>query len=331
MTSEFLSDRFVGCLVGMGVGDAMGQASDGMTPYEVMLAYRFVDGFFSKPGRQAGSTGYPFALAASCSKALILSGTGIDSAILSEQLGRRKEWGPMQESMAEMAKGKPFEECGREYDLSDFLPLVVPVGLVAAAKGTSDHRLQGVLKGISLGFSKHPAALVSALAIGVVVRESIRDFENIGTPKELFDGKNSLLRRVAALCKAAEPSSGLEEKDRVSARLEYAIRALQQGLSIKNFVLSNGASSCAEVASSCLFCFASAPESFESVSKVASLGGRASLCACLVAALVGSYSGAAFLLRETREGLQKEPVMESLAKDLADMAFKASASKGGTS
>jgi hypothetical protein len=268
-----------------------------MTPYEVMLAYRFVDGFFPKPGHEAGKTGYSFALAGTCAKSLIMSSMRVNPDILSERLRLRKEWGPMQDSVLDMGKGKPFEECGREYGLPDFLPFVIPLGLVAAAKGTKDN---------------------------------IKDFENVGNPHELFDGKNSLLRRVVALCKAAEPSSGIHEKDKVSARLEYAIKKLQQGTSIREFVLSNGASSCAEVCSSSLFCFCSAPENFESVSKVASLGGKASLCACLVAALVGAYSGANFLPKEMKEGLKNEPAMENLAKELSDAAWQASAKTGGT-
>lgn len=331
MTPEFLADRFVGCLVGMGVGDAMGQAADGMTPYEVMLAYRFVDGFFPKSGQDAGTTGYPFALAAYCSKSLKDSGMRVNLENMTKHLCVRSEWGPLQAGISEMTKGKPFEECGREYDLPDFLPFVIPIGLVAAAKGTKDDVMRASARTLSNGFCKTPSASVSALSICLVIRESVRDFENVCTPQELFDGKNSLLRRVISICKEAEPTSGMQEKDKVSSRLEYVISNLRQRTSIKEFVLSNGASSCAEVASSCLFCFASSPENFESVSKVASLGGRSSLCASLVAALVGAYSGANFLPKEMKEGLRKEPVMESMAKDLASSAWQAAQAKtGGT-
>jgi len=330
VTSEFLSDRIVGCLVGMGVGDAMGQAADGMTPYEVMIAYRFVDGFFPKPGQEPGKTGYPFALAATCAKSLLLSSLRIVPETMSARLVLRPEWGPMQDSVSDMKKGKAFGECGKDYDLPDFLPFVVPLGLVASAKGTKDNVMQAAAKTLSSGFSRAPQAAVASLALCLVVRDSVRDFDNVSTPHELFDGKNSLLRRVVELCKATEPASGMQEKDKVSARIEYVISHLKQRTSIREFVLSNGASSCAEVASSCLFCFASAPENFESVSKVASLGGKSSLCAGIVAALVGAYSGANFLPKEMKEGLKNEPAMENMAKELTASAWQAATPTGGT-
>jgi len=323
VTLDFLSDRFVGCLVGMGIGDAMGQAADGMTPYDVMVEYRFVDGFFAKPGHDSGKTGNPFGLAAACSKALLGSGLRLSHDHMKEALSARKGWALVEDCVSDMSKGKAFGECGREYDLPDFLPFMVPIALVAAAKATKDELLAKACEGISSGFCKLPQAKVAALSLCFVIRDSVNDFDNVSNPHELFDGKNSLFRRLIPVCKSAEPTSGMQEKDRLSSRMEYVISGLRKRMSIREFVLSNGSSTCAEVASSCLFCFASAPENFESVSKVASLGGKASLCSCLVSALVGAYSGAIFMPKEMKEGLKKESVMEGLAKELATAAWQA--------
>lgn len=327
MTHEFLSDRFLGCLVGLSVGDAMGRASDGMTPYEVMLAYRTVDGFFGRPGVAPGEPGQSSALAEATCTALRSASLSLTAASLSSCFSSGTKWsGQVAESIRSMASGKPFQECGQEPDDPAFLPCITPVGLVAAAKEVDDVKMWKASQGLTLGFTKSKPAAVAAYCLSLILREVVRDFENIDDPQDLYDGKESLLRRVASRCASAEAEccKGELEQRLLAPRMEFVIRNLQRRTSLREFVLVNGTSTSTEVVSSCLFSFCREPESFHTLSRVVSMGGKASLCGAVVGALVGAYTGASssFLPKEMRNGLKNEAVMESLAKELATEAAR---------
>jgi ADP-ribosylglycohydrolase len=340
MTEESVIDRVVGCLLGMAVGDAMGQASDGMTAYQVMKEYRYIDGFFKRKdspgssGRIGCSTQFSFMTL----RWIMNSRFKLDVSSFSEMhvktLSKSRGWDEHTVNcVKKMASGTPYENCGEKSFNPTFISKCIVVGIISGVRNVDDEAMYKAVTKIAKGTNIGTLSVLSAFVLACVIRESIRSYESISTPLELYDGPESLCERIrrACLVKEKEMDPSDLEYDRMSDRIRYVIRNLQKGKTIREFMSCNGWENCLEVSSLVLFSFMTAPEDFKALSEIASMGRNAALCSSLTGALIGAYAGLSFLPKNMKEGLESALLIEQEAKEFASFLIAKEEKTDGSS
>ena len=302
MDRDFLLDRVSGCLLGIAIGDAIGRVADNLTPFEVISRYHFLDGFHSDKNR------------------------GIDAG----QYGGDARAALMVAKAISEAKGVPTDDaCQLCVDrifasdphpagpASNFLSRFIPIGLFAAIKGLSDQEVGNVCK-LFGGTAKKPDIL-GGVVLALVVRECIRNFDDLAGPKGLYDEEKSLLGRMIALCIGVEAKLDPPEGPSLSEMLGYARRKLMARDDVAKFHGIIGPRPLVnESLTRGLFQFLSCPDDFRTVCKTVSLGGSASLDGAIVGGLVGAYCGTGVFKEDMRGQVKNSVSIEGLATKLVD-------------
>lgn len=322
MEKDVLLDRVAGCLLGMAVGDAMGMPAIGMTPYEVMLYFQSIDGFYGtrvespngKPGFYTGVTELGIVSAGS----IIRKGGVIDAA-------------DMASAHLEFSKHKParwnqattnvmFNESGEMATCRDaeFLGKMMVVGLLAAAKGWHDQELASECKKVANFTTTHKPTVLAGFSLAKVTSQIVKNKKSLGGPLELYDMDTSLLASIVGTCSRAELGFGDEDRDKLSGRLMFARRSLQSKKSIELFAAANGTAATANLAVPlALFSFMYSPDCFDQVGVVAGLGGASSINAALVGGLVGAYSGAGVIPAGLRDQVENSGKIMGISEKFA--------------
>lgn len=300
MDREFAGNRFAACLLGLVMGDALGRPAVDLTPYQVLRKFNFIDGFFrgnGDPGQYSCEARAALAIASHLLKCGDLEG-------LSEPLTVLAQHDPA--DLNAPAKG--------------FLPMFVPVGLLAAAKGLDDQGLTDCCKKVMVSAGRDKKNTIPGVVLAFLVREIIRNRESLGNPHELYDSETSLISRAMGLCLKMESKID-ETEDRLYEKMMFVRKRLMERPQPEPVTL-NGVFGSRATTAECLcrvmYCFLCAQDDFSTICKTASLGGSSSLDAALVGALVGAYSGLPIFPQDMKDQLDKGPKVELLGIKLAE-------------
>lgn len=332
--SDFL-DQATGALLGVAIGDAMGAPFDDMTAYDIYRKFGVPDGYFESLNyhRKAGDYTANTQLALLIASDVVKTGAKADrysfAKAHSDALDRARGWDSDTKNAAELfKKNQKFEECGAASTTGWFLPKAIPLGIIAAVRGTNDDDLIKAAEAIVSFSHKGKAQTLAAAAIAMVVRECLRrrigGGDKFPSPHQLYQSDESLFAKIVSMCRRYESSAPFEQTS-IADRLDFARRKLQAGCSVKEFVADNGNShDMYEAVSFSLFCFFNRYDDFSGIAIAASRGRAASLNACLVGGMVGAYAGTSFLankkdMLDDLEGGQKIMI---LAEKLLQTRFK---------
>ena len=289
-------------MLGTAIGSGMGVVADGLTPFEVISKYHFLDGFHSdkNQGIDAGQYGGDARAALTVAKS-ISEAKGIPS-----------------ENACQLCVDRIFASDPHPAgSASNFLSRFVPIGLLAAMKGLSDQEVGNACK-LFGGVAKKPDIL-GGVVLALVVRECIRNFDDLAGPKALYDDDNSLLARMVVLCSGVETKLEPPAGPSLSEMLGYARRKLMAKDDVAKFHGIIGSRPLVnDSLTRGLFQFLSCPDDFRTVCKAVSLGGSASLDGAIVGGLVGAYCGTAAFKEDMRTQVKNSVSIEGLAAKLVD-------------
>jgi ADP-ribosylglycohydrolase len=314
--------KFRGALLGMAVGDALGRPADGMSPYEALRSYQFIDAFFPDKGRgvEAGSfsgTAHLSLLAA----AAICSSGGIDAGLACRKYASAKmrELDPSSARAVErLREGVAPEDAAPPSATASFLPRMIPAGLWAslARPRMGAEFLRACL---SLSLPTHPGkeSAVAGYAVARVVCECARG-DSLDSPRLMYAGEDSLLARVTSAVRRAEDN--LEGGgDGLWMRLAEISGRLQRGSSPEEVcAIFGNDDAAASMVPTALFCFMRGPDDMRSVSRAAGLGGEASVGASLVGGMCGAFAGDDFVSEGLVQGLEGAGKIAALGDKLVD-------------
>ena len=301
MDRNFLLDRVSGSLLGIAIGDAQAQVANNLTPFEVISKFHFLDGFHpdKNKGIEAGQYGCDARAALLVAKA-IADARGI----------------PSDAACKACVDGIAVHDPNPSGPASSFLPRFIPIGLLAAMKGLSDQEVGNACKLFGNG---KKADVLGGVVLALVVRECVRNFDDLAGPKALYDDEKSLLARMVALCSGVESKLDPPDGPRLSEMLGYARRKL---MAKEDFAKFHGIIGARPLVSDSLtrglFQFLSCPDDFRTVCKATSLGGSASLDGAIVGGLVGAYCGTGVFKEDMRKEVKNGVSIEGLATKLVD-------------
>jgi ADP-ribosylglycohydrolase len=300
MDREFAGNRFAACLLGLTLGDALGRPAADLTPYQVLRKFQFIDGFFKGNGEPGQYT---------CESRAALA--------ISSHLLKHGNLEGLDEPLANLALHDP-PDIGSP--ARGFLPMFVPVGLYAAAKGLDDHGVKDCCKKIVVLTKRSRSDAIAGVLLAFVIREIVRNHDSLLNPYELYDSDRSLLSRAMGFCLEMESKTD-ETEDRLYEKIGFVRKRLmerpQPDMAVLVGTMGNRATT-AECLCRSTYCFLYAPDDFSTICKTASLGGSAPLDASLVGALVGAYAGLAVFPQDMKDQLENGSKVEALGIKLAE-------------
>ena len=302
MDIDFLKDKFAGCLLGLAIGDAMGAPVEGMTPYQVISKFGYVDGFFPQSNRGLPSGKYTAQTLSAIymAKAMIRANGVFDQAEASKAMGELE------------SKHPQGVDVGRT-----MLAKAVPVGMLAAATGMDGQELANACRSLAPPGSKRNALAMFLTASAI--REIIRNHAELSKPHELYDADRSLLARLASMAMKSEAKFEDDDAERLGPRLDFARRKLMTNWDLPRFIGTNGiGGDAAETVAIAIFSWLRAPDEFSTICNTVSMGGPASMNGALVGALVGATMGASLMPSDMKDQAENGPKIESLAIAFAE-------------
>lgn len=299
MDKDFLLDRFSGCMLGLAIGDALGAPAEDMTAFQVMNKFHApIDMFYPyqsfKPGKYTCET---------------MTAMNIVDALINGQ-------GKFDEATVTAAREKISARC--LYDLTmgarTLFSKVVPVGLLCAAHGFEGQEMVNMCKFLAIPEMKKRDILATFI-FSYVVKEIIRNSENLTKPYELYDSDRSLLSRAIEFCHGSEAKFEKEAGETsLSEYLGFVRKKLMVNWDLLKFSGMIGSSTgMAEALSIALFAYLQAPDDFSTICKTVSLGGPASLHGAMIGALVGATIGGALVPSDMKDLVEKGVTIESRA------------------
>jgi ADP-ribosylglycohydrolase len=303
MDRNFLLDRVSGCLLGLGISDAMGQVANNLTPFEVISKYHFIDGFHSDKNRgiEAGQYG----------------GDARAALLVAKSISESKGIPPPDacQLCSDIIFSSDPHPSGTA---SNFLSRFIPIGLFAAMKGLPDQEVGNACK--LFGGTAKKADVLGGVVLALVVKECIRNFDDLAIgPKGLYDDEKSLLARMIALCVGVEAKLDPSDGSSLSGMLGYARRKLMAKDDVAKFHGIIGSRPLVnDSLTRALFQFLSCPDDFRTVCKAVSLGGSASLDGAIVGGLVGAFCGTGGYREDMRSQVKNSVSIEGLATKLVE-------------
>lgn len=305
MEKETLIDHVAGCLLGMAIGDALGRMTEGMTPYQVIKKYNFVDGFFKidgEYGRCSQETRLSLSLANAINQATI-----IDQAFFKKLNDTAKSNGIIADPKYGSAKA--------------LMVKAVPIGIYASLANVAPKDIYNLCKMSTESTHHEKHERLASAIIADLIRECIKNYGTLTRPFDLYDSEGSLLNQKYFWCVDCEHKWDDNYSDSVSERLSLVRSKLMKRFSLISFAGFNGTSSNHfETLALSVFAFLSEPDEFKTVLKVVNLGGASTINGAIVGALIGGYLGASMLeLKDQVEGSAK---IQTLASDLVEKYWR---------
>lgn len=296
MDKDFLKDRFMGCLLGMAIGDALGAAVEGLTPIQVMSRFHTpIDGFFAsktkglKPGdyTEHSKTAFQVTIA-------IQKNSGWNSEAIKTLLPT--------------------------LGITSLFSRVVPIALLAAGQNLETKQMVEYTEQLVENCELQKSDFLALLIFEDLIKEIIRNPKQCEKPYDLYDSDESLLGRIIKKCWNTEAKIEDEENpDRLGDHLDIVRRKLMQNSPLHAFYGINGArNDTHSVLALAIFAYMRVPDDFITICKTVSLGGNSSLNGAVVGALIGATMGASLMPLEMKDNVKNGVRIQSLASDLAD-------------
>ena len=298
MDSDFLINRITGVFFGLGIGDALGKPVTGLSPFEIMSRYQTVDAFYGhkhdKPGQYSHIARDAFYIA----RSIYENGT-INIDDLTQKITTKE------------AEFQP-----------DFLPRVVPVAAHLCFNPVDDTTILKTCRDVVMITQKQKISVLPAFIIAKIIVDCIRNRKALDNPSDLYQSDKSLLARIIETLQQAEKRLEIKPKILFSDRIMFTRKKLQARISIEEFLGMNGNRETDECAAFSLFCFMKSPDSFNSVIAAASMGGNASVNACLVGSMVGAYTGPICFAQDFKDNVENSSKILSWGEDFVGKFYK---------
>ncbi|MHB8840600.1 MAG: ADP-ribosylglycohydrolase family protein [Candidatus Aquicultor sp.] len=307
-----IEDRFIGCLLGLAIGDALGSRVEGYSPEAVQRSNvdmtEFLDELWSwSRGRWTDDTKMALALAGS-----IVDAHGFDP----EQAAKRYlDWytsGDLrgigkitQQSLENLKEGASWRNSGVKADWAagnGTAMRVAPIGLLNV--NTIDNLWRNAADDAKITHNNHEAINGSFAVAFAVSRLAKGDIE----PDKLIPEVLNLLH----------PSD-------VLLRLEASQKLFEQGGASQDALADLGTSGyVVETVASSFYCFITSQDSYETAVYNAIRGGNdTDTTAAITGALSGAYLGFEGIPLKWREEVEDSPIIERLATELYTIALRA--------
>jgi ADP-ribosylglycohydrolase len=311
MNREVLVNHFAGCLLGFAIGDALAAPAEGLTPYETLVKYKFLDGFYASNGNAPGA----YSVETVC--------LGISAASIIKN-------GKLDVTVCQSAAQEITEKYPTEKGRKGYIGSLIPVALTASVKGMSNKELGALCRpfGEARGLSK--TEILSGFLYVAVLKDVIRNREYLTKPSELYDSDKSLLSEMIALTvkteKFFDPS---DPRFDTSEKLSFLQKKLGSKLCdpIRFVGMMGQRESVIDLVCKAFYCFFRTPDEFSTVCNVASMGGLAQATASMTGGLIGAYIGATPIPEGLRINVQNGPKIETIATRLADLFASAAEQK----
>jgi ADP-ribosylglycohydrolase len=324
MDESDLVDKAVGCLSGMVVGDALGRPVNGMKAYDVMRFFQRVDGFYVGKDCDVEYSGF--------SQLALYSSAAMTGACQSGDLtgnfpelfrkaatkaAPKAKWGKeSREGIDKLVEGTPFQECGSETNVSaEVSALAIPVGIVAAATHMADEEIPRTFSKVARVVCRNRGGLLAGSAVAYMVRELIRNGDQMPGKDELCLTSESMVSRLIKFLRSYNGDGGL------GGKLSYAARNIDRERTVREFVgICGNSGVLLESVPFSALCFLNRPGEFDAVIEAASMGGAASINASIVGAMTGAYSGSAAIPKSMFSQVKSGPRAMKIASMLSKAA-----------
>lgn len=322
---EATANRFIGSLVGMIVGDALARPSIGLTPYSTHKRYQWIDHYYPVDGESGCYTSVS-RIALAVARAISETRSVDAKTCADRQLDAFKMNGDIDDiSKAAFIRygsgGVELDKAGDPDSVAhEFLTRHVPVGIYAAATGVDDLDMAKLCRAATGVTHSSKRAIIGGWVVAKIIRDSIRNFKVLNNPQEWYQSDKSLFASIVTFVRRAEISIGIVGDEALADRLLFVRRRLQDNTSIQEMVgLIGNRNSMLEVLPFSVFCFMRAPDSFQAVTDVASMGGASTTCTSLVCAMQGAYGGLVAIPEDMRVDAKNSSKVVELGEKLAEV------------
>ncbi len=301
-----LEDRFIGCLLGVAIGDALGMPFEGLPAQAIGQRYGRVTDFVAAPrrGLSAGQFTDDTQMMLMHAESIVASGK-VDPEDLAQRFMAWLRSGSARgigrstlHSIRRLMQGVPWQESGQtgEYSAGNGVAMrIAPVGLLYC-------RDRGKLpQAVEVGgciTHLHPEALKGGLAVAYAVAQLV-------TGEVALD---SLLDDIVAFVGECEVTRNVARARELLAAGTPTDRALE-ALGTSGYVVHTVASA--------LYCFLRTPNDFEETVIAAVMGGGdTDTTGAVAGAISGAFNGLEGIPRRWLEGVEERERIERLAGEI---------------
>ena len=333
MEKSEVIERFRGAVLGMVTGDALGMPANGMSSYETLTQYQFIDDFYpgSRFGLEAGAYTACSQLALMAIKVISQKGEPNRDELKKAYSGStREDFDPHSlGAITRLKDGGDYEDGAESSSSSSYLPRMIPAGLWASLLSPSNGELLRTCRTLALPTHAGRPAAITGYPIARTISECIVNSEKLDSPYELYASERSLLARMIKITQLAEDKLSPEEGGGgMWMRLREISSRLQSGASVDEvsglFGNEDRADSIVPVS---LFIFMRSPDDARGMFKSAGLGGAASIRASLVGAMCGAFFGEEVFPEGIRSGVKNGARIAALGEKMAEKMLDVVASK----
>ncbi|MFQ5778027.1 MAG: ADP-ribosylglycohydrolase family protein [Terriglobia bacterium] len=301
-------EQYVGCLVGLAVGDALGYPVEGMSLAGIRREYgpAGIEDFVSGRGYPPGSYSDDTQLSLAVARALLAAGRQPIEELMQAMAREFVAWfrgpevgrGPGMTTLAacaNLAHGVPWSKSGiRESKGCGAAMRVAPIGLYYFR---DPEQLRHVAAYSSLITHAHPTGVAGAVVNAYAVERAVEKVPLGGLLDELIGIAASLSDEMAAALVKVKACDGWEPP-----------------LAFARFGETGSAE---EVFASALFCFLRTPEDFRAtVLAAANSSGDSDSIAAMAGALSGAYNGLGAIPEKWQRTVENRTELEHLASEL---------------
>lgn len=297
MDRDSLLSRLTGLLYGLVIGDALAKPTTGLPPYQVMCRYQIMDAFYPDGKDSPGKNSLV------AKNALLILKYLFDHGELKEEI---------KNNLTHIEIDN--DPC--------FLPRIAPLAGFLSFSPLDDLLILKECKTLVLFTQKDKSLVLPAFAIAKIIIDCIRNRKSLDNPSDLFQKDMSLMSRTIINIQNYEKALNPKPNFLFSDRLIFTRKKLQAKASIEEFLGLNGNTDTAECVAFSIFCFMKAPDSFNTITTAASMGGSSCVNASLTGALVGSYSGSMCFPEDLRSNVENSSKIPLWADNLIDKFFK---------
>ena len=302
-------NKFVGCLLGAAIGDALGMPVEFMTRDQIKNEYGSVIDFYEKPNRRlkAGMWTDDTALTLATLES-VLENKGINPKDLASKLGRifqieryRGYGRATKTALKRISKGYSWKESGTEGMEALGSGATMRISPVALFSALNLEELKRNCVMASQITHKHPEAISGSLAVGFIISRAITESLNLKT----------ILNEVREFIGPSQ----------LAGRLVKVQRLLEGKVEISEALKKLGLSgSTLETVPSALYIFLRMPKDFEQALIAAvSAGGDADTRATILGAISGAYNGIESIPVRWRDKVEKSLEITELALKLFEL------------
>lgn len=306
-----MRDRFMGCLLGLAVGDALGSRVEGYPPEAVRRSDLGIVEFLEElwgwsQGRWTDDTKMALALAESIADSSDFNPESVAKRYLEwyESGDWRGIGNIVQQGLSNLKEGYSWRESGIKADWAagnGTAMRVAPIGLLDV---NNLEKLRKDAADDAIITHNNHEAINGSIAVAYAVAR-------------LANGDIDIESLIPKTVEFIHPSD-------VLLRLEVAQKLFEQGVSAADALLDLGTSGyVVETIASAFFCFISSPDSFETAVYNAIRGGNdTDTVAAITGALLGAYHGFEAIPLPWREEVEDSTRIESLANRIYEIAIK---------